>query len=196
MAIITISRQLGSGGDHVASLVASMLGYRLINKQSLLREAQSQGMIDAETASSIGEGKPSFLEHFDEKRIRAFYAIRSIMKELADKDNLVIVGRGGHVELKDYTSMIRIRIIADQKTRLANIMEEEKASKSQVKKLIKENDKQQSEYIKHFFLVKHSDEKLYDLIINTSRISYSVSAGIILQASREVGAMRITPNAD
>ncbi len=193
MAIITISRQLGSGGDHVASLVASMLGYRLINKPSLLREAQSRGMIDAETASSIGEGKPSLLEHFDERRIRAFYAIRSIMKELADKDNLVIVGRGGHVELKDYNSMIRVRIIADQKTRITNIVEEEKVSKSQAKKLIKENDKQQSEYIKHFFLVKHSDEKLYDLIINTSRISYSVSAGIILQASREVGAMRIVP---
>jgi len=193
MAIITISRQMGSGGDQIGSLVASILGYRLIDKSFLLAEAQRRGLIDAETANTMSDGKPGFLDHFDEQRIRAFYAIRSILKELASKDNLVIIGRGGHLELKDYTSIIRVRVIADHGIRITNLMQEKGISKGKAKKLISQNDKEQSEYIKHFFLTRHSDEKHYDLIINTSRISYSVCASVIIQAAREVGAMRIIP---
>jgi cytidylate kinase len=141
----------------------------------------------------IGEGKPGFLEHFDEKKIRAFYAIRTIMKELADEDNLVIVGRGAHHELKNYTSIIKVRIIADKETRIKNLMDEKGLDEGEAKKLIKQNDKQQSEYIKYFFFAKHSDEEHYDLIINSSRISHSACAGVIIQVAREVGAMRIIP---
>lgn len=196
MALITISRQMGSGGDHIASLVASMLGYRLIDKQFLINEALKRDLIDADSAETIGERKPSIIERFDEKRTKAFYAIRSIIQEFAGKDHVVIIGRGAHLELKGHTSMFNVRIIADIQKRISRVMEEQGVDKKEAKKLIKESDKQQSEYIKHFFLVNHSDIQYYDLVINTSKISDELAASLIIQAARSIGAMRIIPQSD
>ncbi len=48
MAIVTISRQHGSGGDHIAALVADQLGYRMFDKQVMAQVAHDAGLSEAE----------------------------------------------------------------------------------------------------------------------------------------------------
>ncbi len=188
MAVITVSRQRGSAGDYVASLVASMLSYKLISKQSIIIEAQKRQLIDPGTAHELGEGKPPLLERFVKDRSRLVYAMRSILRELAIEGNAVIVGRGGHMELKDRIDLFNVRIIADSETRIARIMKEDGTERVQAIKRLKQSDKDRSEYVKHFFLVDWSDPELYDIVINTSRISPDVAARLIIQAARHLGA--------
>ncbi|MBD3181827.1 hypothetical protein GF312_06020, partial [Candidatus Poribacteria bacterium] len=57
--------------------------------------------------------------------------------------------------------------------------------KSQVTKLIKQSDKQHQEYVKHFFLMDIDDPDLYDLVINTTKISPDTAARLIVQAARQ-----------
>ena len=187
MAVITISRQLGSAGDYVAGLMASTLSYRLVNKQSLVMEAQRRGDITQEIAHELGEGKPSFLARFDRNRTKAVYAMRSILRDMASGGNVVIVGRGGHMELKDHTDVLKVRIIAQPETRLLRIKEENDVGKTQAMKMLKQSDKERSEYIKHFFLVDCSDPEQYDMVINTSRIQPAAAARLIEQAARHFG---------
>ncbi len=185
MAVITISRQLGSAGDYIASSVASMLAYRLVNKRNIIIEAQRSGLIDPEIADSVGEGKPSLLERFDRKKSRAVYTIRSILREMGSAGNAVIVGRGGQAELRDYANVLNVRVIADFEARVARVMQDREIDRARAVKMLKQSDKEQSKYVKHFFLMNVSDSGLYDLVINTSRISPDVAANLIVQAVRQ-----------
>ena len=190
MAVITISRQLGSAGDYVAGLVASAMSYNLVNKQTLAMEAQRRGEITPEIADEIGEGKPSLLGRFDKNRSRAVYAMRSILRDMASEGNVVIMGSGGHIELKDRTDILRIRIIAELETRISRIERESGVERVQAIKMLKKSDKERCEYTKHFFLVNCSDPEFYDMTINTSRILPEAAARLIQQAARQFGVAR------
>jgi cytidylate kinase len=195
MAVVTVSRQLGSAGDYIASLVASMLAYRLVSKQSIIVEARKRQLIHPE-AAEVGEGKPPLLERFDRKKSRAVYAMRSILREIATKGNAVIVGRGGYVELRDYAGVFKVRIIADSETRVARLKRENGIDRAQAVKMLKQSDKERAQYVKHFFLADSSDPGLYDLVINTSKIPPDVAANLIVQAVRQVAPTRISSSGD
>lgn len=188
MAVITISRQLGSAGDYIANMVASMLSYKLVNKQNILMEARRYGTIEPGTANEIGEGKPPLLERFTRSKSRAVYAIRSIIKETAVDGSAVILGRGGSVELRMRNDVLKVRIIADFETRIARIIKENEVDKAQARKMLKKSDKERSGYVKHFFLMDASDPELYDIVINTTSISPDAAARMIVQAARQVGS--------
>lgn len=186
MSVITISRQYGSAGDYVASLVASMLSYKLVNKQSIIMEAQRRGMIERKIAHEIDDGKPTILERFIKHRSRAIYAIRSMIRETAINGNAVIVGRGGNMELRNLTGVVNIRIVADFETRIARVMEEDKINRPQAIKMLKKSDKERYDYVKYFFMVNLSDPNLYDIVINTSRIMPDAAARLIIQTIRSI----------
>ncbi len=188
MAVITISRQLGSAGDYIASMVASMLSYKLVNKRNILMEAQRYGIIEPGTADEIGEGRPPILERFIRNKSRAVYALRTLMQETAIEGNVVILGRGGNMELRKRSDVLKIRIIADFETRIARIMKENEVDKAQARKMLKKSDKERSEYVKHFFLVDSSNPELFDIVINTTSISPDAAARLIIQAVRQVGS--------
>jgi len=193
MAVVTISRQLGSGGDYVGNMVASMLSYKLANKRSLLMEAQRRGMVESGVVDEIGEGKPPVLERFMRRKSRAVYAIRSLIQETAVEGNAVIMGRGGNVELKKRRDVLKVRIIADSETRIARIMRESEVNKAQAMRMLKKSDKERSAYVKHFFLVDASNPELYDIIINTTNISPDAAARLIVQVVRQFGSAGTRP---
>jgi len=184
MTVITISRQAGSEGDHIAGIVASMLGYRLVDRGILISEAQRRGLVEPEFAHEICERRPPFLAMFDEKRTRAVYAMRSILREAATKGQIVAVGLGANMELRDYVDVFSVRLIADLETRVARIMRENDVVRERAVKMLKESDRESAEYVKHFFLVDWADPELYDLVINTSKIAPKVAARLIIEAVR------------
>ena len=98
MAIITISRQIGSLGDEIAKTVADRLGYELIEKsqigQILLEHGFSSSDID-----QYDEKKPSLLQHLSMQKRVFERLIRASVYELAAKEVVVIVGRGAQVIL-------------------------------------------------------------------------------------------------
>lgn len=185
MAVITISRQLGSAGDYIAGLVASSLSYKLVNKQSIIMEARRRGTIDPKTVDRIGEGKPSLLDRFDRNMSHTVYEIRSILRDEASEGNAVIVGRCGNIELKDRSDILRVRIIADTEIRISRISQENGIDRVQAIKMLKQSDRERSNYARHFFFIDHSNPELYDIVINTSRISPDAAARLIGQAARQ-----------
>jgi cytidylate kinase len=186
MEVITISRQLGSQGDYIASMIASMMDYRLVDSKSLIAEGRKRGLISAEYASEMREQRPPLFTGFDEKRTKIVYAIRSIMREIATKGKLVIVGLGASLELKKHMDTFNVRIIADAEIRVARIMQENGLSREKSVKMMKQSDRELAEYVKHFFLVDWSDPELYDLVISTNRIAQDLAVRLILQLVRNM----------
>jgi len=188
MAVITISRQLGSAGDYIAGLLVSAMSYKLINMQSLIMEAQRRGAISPEIADEMGEGKPPLIGRFDRRRTKAIYDMRSILRNMAIEGNAVVLGRGGQIELKDRTDLLRVRIISNFEDRLSRIEREEGVARAQAAKMLKESDRKRCQYTKHFFLADCNDPEIYDIVINTSRISPDAAARLIQQAARQFGS--------
>lgn len=98
--------------------------------------------------------------------------ICKVVSELAQLPNVMIVGRGGQCILHDQANVINIRIIAGMDDRIARLkIDNPDLSDAQAQKQIETMDKKSREYIKFYFKQDWDDPKLYDLIINTSRIS-------------------------
>ncbi len=98
--------------------------------------------------------------------------ICKIVSELGQRPNVVIVGRGGQCILHEQSNVINIRIIAAMNDRIARLkIDNPDLSDNKAKKQIEAMDKKSQEYIKFYFKEDWSDPKLYDVVLNTSRVS-------------------------
>jgi cytidylate kinase len=98
--------------------------------------------------------------------------ICKVISELGQRPDVLIVGRGGQCILREQPDVVNIRIIAAMADRVARLQSENPGlNEAQARKQIESMDKKSREYIKFYFKVDWSDPKLYDIVINTSRIS-------------------------
>ena len=98
--------------------------------------------------------------------------ICKVISELGQRPNVMIAGRGGQCILREQSEVINIRIVASMSDRIARLqIENPDLSEAQAQKQIEATDKKSQEYIKFYFKADWSDPKLYDIIINTSRVS-------------------------
>ena len=98
--------------------------------------------------------------------------ICKIISELGQRPNVIIVGRGGQCILQEQSDVINIRIIASMPDRIARLQKDNPdLSDAAARKQIEAMDKKSQEYIKFYFKQDWNDPKLYDIVINTSRIN-------------------------
>ena len=98
--------------------------------------------------------------------------ICKVISELGQQTNVLIVGRGGQCILREQPDVVNIRIIAAMADRVARLRSENPdLNEAQAQKQIESMDKKSREYIKFYFKEDWSNPKLYDIVINTSRIN-------------------------
>jgi len=104
----------------------------------------------------------------DQKEYLKF--IRTTIEQLWQRDNVVIVGRGGQVILRNKKNVFHVRIIAPIEYRLEVVMRQTGIDRTSAMKLIRKNDKRQANFIKYCYNVDWDDATLYHLIINTGEM--------------------------
>lgn len=167
MAVITISRQWGSGGSALARKLAQTLGYRLIDKVELVERAQKHGVLP-NVFEHVDEQTPSFPKRqYEEKYI---VTMNEIIRNLAQEDNAVIVGRASEIILKEFPGVFHIRVVAPLDLRIRRVMERYDISHNEAAKAIARSDKNRSEYVRTFYHADIDDPLLYDLILNTNKL--------------------------
>ncbi len=100
--------------------------------------------------------------------------------------NVVIVGRGGQVVLRDKPDVFHVRIEAPLETRIARLQENQNLSAQEARRLIAERDKAGTEYMERCHGAKWNDSLLYDLVINTGRWPLENAARLIVDAYNEL----------
>src|ERR1700724_4657796 len=125
MAVITISRHPGSLGDTVARALAERLNYRIVERGELVRLAAQIGGSDVgwDRAPEMRERSPSFWERLNEERRRYASVLRRVTTQLAEEDDVVIVGLGGGQLLKGLSNVLRLQVVAPMEVRLDRVME-------------------------------------------------------------------------
>jgi len=184
MAIITISREMGSGGIPVAHKVAEKLGYQLIDGEMIMAAAEAYGL-SPEAVEQADEKPPHFVDTLDSKQFLDLHLIELIILEAALKGNVVIYGRGGQDLLKDVNSVLRTRIIAPFEDRVERWAEREWLDPDRARYLVRKSDQQRAGFIKYYFDRDWDDSVHYDLIINTQRLSEDKAVQVICDSIKD-----------
>jgi cytidylate kinase len=181
MAVITISRQLGSLGSHIAREASAMLGYRLVWRDLINTSALRAGAPC--TALAVIDELGLLGISLKKKEIRAFRkALRQVMEELYNEGNVVILGRAGQIILREKPGVYHVRIIAPDNLRAERVAARHHVSYENALAQIEASDKNRRKFLKRFFKIAWDDPHLYDLLINTAHLDATQSARLIVQA--------------
>jgi len=184
MAIITISREMGSAGIPIAHMVAEKLGYTLLDGEAIKNAALAYGLT-AESLEKADEKPPAFVEQLDEKAEVDLHYIELIILEHALKGNVIIYGRGGQDLLKEIQSVLRVRIIAPFEERVERWAEREWLDPDLARVMVRRSDQQRAGFIKYYFDRDWADPLGYDLTINTSRLTEETAVKAICDGVKD-----------
>jgi|YelNatPaOPRAMG01_1025707.scaffolds.fasta_scaffold05657_11 cytidylate kinase len=184
MGIITISRQIGAGEAVVAKSVADKLGWECVDKQILNKEVEDTG-INLPYIVHFDERVPQKDEEPPNLKDHEIYikALQKIIREFADKGDVVIVGRGANFILKDYDAL-HFRLIADLPYRIQRVMETRWVNEGPARYIIEQNDKDRASFIRRYFHADWEDPVHYHAVLNTSKLGLETVVERIVSAAK------------
>lgn len=190
--VITIGRQLGSGGREAGRKLAELLNIAFYDKE-LIRIASKESGLNERFFEKADEKKrfslfwglfgmhsPQTQELYSGYYLsdETLFKIQSdVIRSLAAKRSCLFVGRCADYILKDYPRLLSIFLSADLNDRIKRVMEIHKIPEKDARDLIGKTDKQRSSYYNYFSGKSWSSAETYHLCINTSvlRIDETVS---------------------
>jgi cytidylate kinase len=209
MPVITIGRQIGAGGTTVGRMLAGRLKLDFLDSELIdevahrlelpreeveaedehpgsllsrlllaLGAANTEPMIPPETSAW---SPPNADPVFDTRRA-VLQITQHVIQEAARGDNVVIVGRGGAYILHDHPGALHVYLQADSATRLKTVMEHEKMTEEEARKLQKRTDENWTAYIKQVYGHDRNLPSHYDLVLDTGRLGYEATIAAIVAA--------------
>jgi cytidylate kinase len=183
MTIVAVSREMGSGGYEVAAAVAKALNFQYVDREILLRAAQSHG-VPEEKISDVADRRLSLWERFDEEKRRYLIFIEAAYYSFAEQGNLVTAGRSGPFFLRDVGHALRVRIMAPFDVRVKRIMEQDKVDMRTASMKVKEYDRELAGRIDYLFGLDWTKPEHYDLVINTAGGDWKFYVDLLAAAAR------------
>lgn len=185
MAILTVSREFGSGGREIAQRVAKALGYELMDKETILAEIRALGSKWEEWAKELDEHSPSIWEMYDWS-FRGFGAlVQSTILSHAARDKVVIIGRGGNFLLRGIAHALGIRIVAPLEVRVARIMTRESVDQGMARWLAEKIDRERAGFVHALYGRRVDDLEGYDALFDTGSESFEEVALKVIGLVRE-----------
>ncbi len=169
--VLTLSRELGAGEKGFAAALAERLSLRLYDRELLEQETVRLGIPQAEI-EKIDERPAGIFQRFRPGSIYQRYieALERIIRELADRGDVILVGRGGNCFLRDDPRAFHVRLVAPLPVRLRRVMEYRWVREDVAKKLITESDSQRRSFYESYFGVDWADPLEYHITVNSGRL--------------------------
>lgn len=181
--IITISREFGSGGREIGKRLADELGFTYYDKEIITAIAERTGMSEEHIENISEKGiypyafqfAKSFATYTDlqSSQTEILVAQQKVLKELAQKGNCVIVGRGANSILKECNPM-NIFVYADMESKInrcrKKAREDENFTDKEIENKIIQIDKNRKKYHDIISNIEWGNKNNYHLCINTTGI--------------------------
>jgi cytidylate kinase len=179
MAVITISRKLGSMGTYIGKRLARKLGYDYVDKTRLSKIMKEYGFSKFD---NIYNSIPGFWEKYDQYREMTINFLAEVILAVAHHDNVVIAGRGSFGLLDNFSDVINIRIKAPETCRVHRVMKDRKITEEQARKIVRENDLVRRSFVESDFRFDYNNSTEFDLILDTSIIPPDMCVDWLYQA--------------
>jgi cytidylate kinase len=187
--IITINRELGSGGRTVGSKLAEKLGVEFYDKAVIkglqekfhlsvydiekLKGAKQNWWTELKRQLIIGPGSANYyIPRDDDDDVQpldtdtVFKVETEILKSIAAEESCVVAGRSGFFVLRDCPNRLSIFIRASMPFRLARVMRKQHVTEDEARKIIERVDTMRENYVKKYAKTSRYDTRNYDLIIS------------------------------
>lgn len=193
--IISIGRQLGSGGREIAQKLAERLNIPVYDKKLLEIAAKETGL-DATVFENADEKESNSLMRgiFALKGAMSSYPMgmgscmdsdrlfelqSEAMRNLVEKESCIIIGRCAEYVLRDHPRMHSIFVTADIADRVKRIMAHDGVNEAKAKEIAQKGDKKRKAYHDYYANSGWGEAETYDLCINSSRLGIEGSVEII-----------------
>ncbi|MBQ8816312.1 MAG: cytidylate kinase-like family protein [Lachnospiraceae bacterium] len=186
--VITIARQYGSGGRLIGKMLSEELGIPYYDRQLLQLASDDSGINEKLFANADEKVKATSLFRIAKKvysgelippdrddfvsNDNLFNYQAKIIKELAEEDSCIIIGRCADFVLKDYPNVISVFIHADEEQCAARIREIRRMEPKDLKKHMADVDKRRGTYYKYYTGNDWADARNYDLCLDSGKIGY------------------------
>jgi cytidylate kinase len=193
MAVIAISRELGSLGSEIGRKVAQQLGYEFVDRQTLEAVFRQYGLTKYDDLTST---MPSLRDIIDSTNLLIVSMLNEMQEALAQRGNVVILGRGSFAILNDYEDVLCVRIQAPASTRVERIMKRRGlTNKQDAADLIKNDDTIRGRFVQLFYAKQWDQESHFDLVLDTSTVSEDMAVSWIVEAAVALDAKTLPSGA-
>ena len=189
--VITINRELGSGGRTVGRLLAEKLGVAFYDKW-LINELKSKFNISTEEVEKVKGGNSSWWRELLNSAIYMgekigeinsvpqppqdvyhlvttddMYKVETeIFSHIADNESCIVAGRTGFYVFRDHPNRLSILIQASMPFRVERVMRKQNMTEDEARKTIEKVDKMRENYVKKYTKTSRYDTRNYDLVIS------------------------------
>ena len=187
--VIAINREFGSGGREIAYKLGELLGVNVYDK-TILNTLTSKFNLTVEEMQRIKATKPNWWNDFcrfyqqfgaaarggyaqeEDREVTSqqiYLAEEQILRDLAEQESCVIIGRTGFHIFRDHPNAMKIFFIADKKARVKRVMEKYALDEDAASKRIVKIDGARDNYTKTIAGVSRYDARNYDFVFNVTQ---------------------------
>jgi len=199
--VITISRQLGSGGAYLGRKLATEFGISYADRSILERAAESL-QVRAEDLEARDESAPSFLEMLLEPFALAVPEVRStpvleipsyatlraaesnVIREIAARQSAVIVGRAGFHLLDQHPRHLSVFVHASPEFRVRQVEEYYGVSRERASSVIQDSDRTRARCLLDLTGRQWTDALQYDVSLCTSTLGLMLAGRMLCETVR------------
>jgi cytidylate kinase len=183
MAVVTISRGSASGGLLLAQRLGEKLGYEIVSREDIIREAARFGASEDNLQEALLK-PPGFWDRFRHERRRYLAFVQAALCERVQSDRVIYHGNAGHVLLECVPHVLCIRLIASMSFRIRMVMERQHLSQDEAIRSIRKADRQRRDWTRFLYGKNWLDPLLYDLVINLKTLTVEAAVEIAAEAAQ------------
>jgi cytidylate kinase len=197
--VVTISRQMASGGAYIGHLLARKLGYKYVEREILHIAAKELG-VDISELSKLDERHGSFVENLMKSFVfgtpeaayvppsrrpvydqELFETESKIITAIANRHNAVIVGRGGYFVLRGVPNVVNVFIHAPMDFRVKRLQQFHEISKEQAREEIENSDRMREKFLRTMTDTERYDARNYHLCIDAEAAGFEAAVRLTIE---------------
>lgn len=205
--VITINRELGSGGRTIGHKLAERLGvdfydkdlikaledkYHLTSEEIELLKGRSHGWwADFKRVVSLGEKMRSLQAQYYQTQVgqmpdllttdEIFQTEVEILRGIAENESCIIAGRCSFFVFKNHPNHVNIFIQAPLKHRIARLVRKRGISDQEAEKIIRSVDAMRENYVQNYTKTSRYNSRNYDLVLNMEHLNEDQAVDIIIK---------------
>lgn len=186
--VITIARQYGSGGKTIAAMLAKELQVNCYSREILKMASEESGINERLFGKADERVKmsswfkvlkrpyegdlipPESSGFVSDENLFNYQA--KIIKDLAEKESCVIVGRCADYILRNYPNVMSVFIHADREFCLERAMERNSMSRREMEKFIEKTDRYRGDFYHYYTGKQWEDARNYDLCLDSGKLGF------------------------
>jgi cytidylate kinase len=197
MAVITISRQFGTGGQTLGKMIAEKLKYPFADREIIQMVAKEANVspqwvenVEKEAGTKLSRILSKMVSQkwvdrvladergYIDEQIYLDYLVLIIAK-IADEGDVVILGRGSQYILNDHPDAYHILLIDEKENRVNFMVENHNLTKKKALQIVNFEDRRRVSLYKKLGKIDYDNPTLYHLVLNMSRIDIKTALGLV-----------------